>query len=373
MHSLKVFMVTPYYPPSLGGMERFVLRLTENLIQRGIKVKVITGTHFGRVEQEDGLVTQLSTKFSVMGNPFIPQLGSELIKSDYDLVHAHDEHAFTSNIVAYTKGKVNRPFIMHCHGSFSGGSLPWRLFVYAYMKSLGSYTLSRSDINIALSPSEADVLARFKANRIRVIPNAVDPSELDRNADPTLFRSRTKIGQKKLVLFVGRLIKSKGVEYIPRIAKVINETRDDVFFAMVGDGPMRARVNTLIRKLGLKNLIVTGRIPGEELSSAYNAADAVLVPSQSEGMPAVVLEALLFRKPVVVTRLPTLTDYFERVCTFVEPGDILGYAKALKSVLEVPPTDKDFTDAEQLVLTRFNWKRVTDDIIETYRELRNFE
>jgi len=369
VHTLKVCMVTPYYPPSVGGIERFVSRLTENLRRRGISVSVITGTHFGATIQGDGVI-QIPTRLTIMGNPLMPGLTRALREGDYDLVHAHDEHAFTSNTVAYAKPKINRPFVMHCHGSYTGGSPLWKLFVYVYMKTLGSYTLSNSDVNIALSPSEAEILARFGAKNIRVIPNAVDPSELDTRADPSLFRSRYGIGDnRKLVLFVGRLIKVKGVHLLPKIARLLGSMGDDVCFAVVGDGPMGEKLKHSTKGLGVGNMVVTGRVPREELSSAYAAADVVLTPSLSEGIPAVVLEALMFRKPVVATRLPTLTDYFEQVCKFVDPGDIHGYAEAVRETLNNPPQDAWLTEAERLVLEQFNWGRITDQIVNVYRQV----
>jgi glycosyltransferase involved in cell wall biosynthesis len=365
-------MVTPYYPPSVGGIERFVARLSENLKSRGIGVRVLTGTHFGRVAQGDGVV-QIPTRLTIMGNPLIPGLVDAIGEEECDVVHAHDEHAFTSNTVAYARARNKRPFLLHCHGSYTGGSPLWRLFVYTYMKTLGSYTLTRSDLSVALSPSEAEILKRFGGRNIRIIPNAVDPSELHTKADPSLFRSRRQVGGRKLVLFVGRLIRVKGVHLLPRIASLFNSTSEDVCFAVVGDGPMREALKRSSKRMGLRNMIITGRVSQEELSSAYAAADVVLAPSQSEGMPAVVLEALIFRKPVVATRLPTLVDYFAQTCRFVEPGDIQGYARAVRETLKNPPPESALTEVERLVTARFNWARVTDEIVNAYRELTQRE
>jgi glycosyltransferase involved in cell wall biosynthesis len=350
-------------------MERFILQLTRRLKLNGINVHVYTGSHFGTVVESDG-VTQLPTRLTIMGNPIISGLSRVLLQGEYDVVHAHDEHAFTSNVVAYTMGHCDGRFVMHGHGSFTGGNLAWRLFVQLYMKTLGKYTLSRADANVALSPSEATILSRFGAKNIRVIPNAVDKDELNRHADPTLFRSHYNIHSNKLVLFVGRLIGVKGADRIPKIARLLNSVRDDTVFAVVGDGPLKSELQRVSRTMGLKNLVVTGRVPKEELSSAYNAADVVLVPSVSEGMPAVVLEALLFRKPVVATRFPTLMDYFADVCQFVEPNSIQGFAGALNRVLDRPPSDISLDEAERQVVERFNWNRVTREVIDIYRDLQ---
>jgi 1,2-diacylglycerol 3-alpha-glucosyltransferase len=368
MWTPKVAMITPFYPPSTGGMERFVAQLTTKLRSRGVHVKVITGNHFGSNGYEEDVV-HLNTRLVVIGNPVIPSLISELTSDDYDIMHAHDEHALTSNIAAFSKTLKGTPFVMHCHGSFSGGSLAWRIFVQAYMASLCSYTLSKADATVALSPSEAKYLTKYKAKNIRIVPNAVDPQELDTNADPDLFLSKYGLKNKKIALFVGRLIPLKGVMYVPSLAQRFSSTHPDLVFVIIGDGPLRQKLTQEIRAKGLKNVLVTGKVDPQTLSSAYEASNFVLVPSTAEGMPSVVLEALLFRKPVVVSDLPNIRDYFEGVCRFIQTGDSHSMAEAVRSLLEKPPSEVELEDARQMVLTRFRWTKVVDQILETYQEV----
>jgi len=109
MWTPKVAMITPFYPPSTGGMERFVAQLTTKLRSRGVHVKVITGNHFGSNGYEEDVV-HLNTRLVVIGNPVIPSLISELTSDDYDIMHAHDEHALTSNIAAFSKTLKGTPF-----------------------------------------------------------------------------------------------------------------------------------------------------------------------------------------------------------------------------------------------------------------------
>ena len=202
-----------------------------------------------------------------------------------------------------------------------------------------------------------------------IIPNAVDPSELDTRADPSLFRSRYGIGDnRKLVLFVGRLIKVKGVHLLPRIARLLGSMGDDLYFAVVGDGSLCEPLRNWVEKMGLKNPVITGRVSQEELS-AYKAADMVLIPSQSEWMPVAELEATLFRKPVVVTHLLTITDCSNRACRMVEPGDTYGYAAAISQTQKTPPSDEQLLSAEQHGAENLNWSQLSNSILEVYREV----
>jgi len=360
---MHVAMVTSYYPPSTGGMERFVYQLTQRLRARGIKVTVFTGDHFGRTNLSD--VVQLRTRAVLLGNPLVPSL-FKLSFDSYDILHAHDEHALTSNAVAFVKKE--KPFVMHCHGSFSGGSFAWKMFVEFYMHTLGKFTISKADATVALCPTEARQLANYGAKNIRIIPNALNPDEVNLKADPEIFRTRYNLKGKRIVLFVGRLIPLKGAQLIPKIASDFN---DDVVFAVVGDGPLRAKLLQEIKERKLKNVISTGRVDSQTLFSAYNACELVIVPSTSEGIPAVVLEAILFGKPLVCSDLPNIRDYFENVCSFAKPGDAKSFAQKVSEVLKKPPQDSQLELAKELVFERFNWERVIQDVLDIYKEVVN--
>lgn len=357
-------MVTPYYPPSTGGMERFVQKLTEKLRERGVSVRVITGSHFGRTTEP---ALQLKTKLVVLGNPVIPSLLDALRSDGFDLIHAHDEHALSTNTAAFGSRITGKPLVVHGHGSFTGGGLPWRLFVRMYMSTLGRYTLQAAASTVALCPTEAKELSKFGARNVRVIPNAVEPEELDLSVGPDIFVEHYGLSGKRIVLFVGRMIPLKGVLMIPRIAELLSE-REDLVFAAVGDGPLRPRLAAEVKKRRLRNVLVTGRLERRMLFSAYKAADSVLVPSVSEGLPSVVLEAGLLCKPVIASDLPNIRDYFAATCSLAPPGDAGHFARLVKVTLAAPPDDHKLEETRELILKEFTWRRVTEDVMSLYKE-----
>src|SRR5208337_2060046 len=133
--------------------------------------------------------------------------------------------------------------------------------------------------------------------------------------DQTLFIPQNKLQAKKqcgwenkfIVLFVGRLIKIKGVQLLIDAASAVNK---EISFAIIGDGPLEAEVSRASRDL--KNIIFLGKIENNHLVQFYNAADCVIVPSQyEEGFGRVILEALSCGTPVLASRrggIPEVID-----------------------------------------------------------------
>jgi glycosyltransferase involved in cell wall biosynthesis len=132
-------------------------------------------------------------------------------------------------------------------------------------------------------------------------PPAVDPAEV-----------RVSLGLEPsapLVLFVGRLADQKGVDTLLAAADLLQNVRPDVRTLIVGDGPLRGRLEETARAFELlegRKVSFLGH--REDVPRLLAAADLLVLPSLYEGLPNVVLEAMRFRKPVVATAAPGTTE-----------------------------------------------------------------
>ena len=121
--------------------------------------------------------------------------------------------------------------------------------------------------------------------------------------------------EEKRILFVGRLVEVKGVEYLLRAHKLLRKKFPDVKLAVVGDGPLRPRLEKLTDELGLRDSVVfTGWKTGEDIVSEYLRASLVVVPSivdekgLTESLGVVAIEAMAFGRPVVASDVGGLPD-----------------------------------------------------------------
>lgn len=321
---LRILILSCFFRPSIGGVETHLTDLTEYLRSRGHKVYVLTYTplmakmsHVPLREKIDG-VEVYRIRWSGRGlraEPWIepyrvlwifslfPPLFVYtfvfLLTHKVDAIHAH------GLIPASIAGLLSKPFrtraIMSLHGLFElGGTL--RFF--------SRFVLNSLNLTLALSEkSRQDTISiGVPESKVVIYTHWVDQS---------LFRSplrkneiRRKLGLREedfIVLFVGRLLRNKGVEVLLKVAE---ECPDDIKFVFVGLGPMEGEIRNVTKKLGNAKLI--GKVPKENLVDYYGAADLVAVPPQyDEGFTRVVLESLSCGTPILAANKGCLVEMID--------------------------------------------------------------
>lgn len=160
--------------------------------------------------------------------------------------------------------------------------------------------------------------------------------EVFRPGDRTAARRRLGLSSEgKAVLFVGRLVLGKGLHDLLHALRDVRAREPATFLALVGDGPLRTELQRLAASLGVGNAtIFAGDRPYAEIPLWMQAADVLALPSESEGFPNVVREALACGRPVVVTPVGDVP----RVVTpsngrLVPVGDVPALAAALLEVM----------------------------------------
>ncbi|MDB5322681.1 MAG: family glycosyltransferase [Phycisphaerales bacterium] len=191
--------------------------------------------------------------------------------------------------------------------------------------------LSRADAVVAVSRHLAGQVAALGADaqRVSVVYNGIDktlfhPGEVappERNDEPPL------------VLYVGNLLPVKGLDVL--IDACDRLARRGVHFdcRLIGQGPMKRAIERQIRERSLEDRVkLLGPRPLEELPAWYRKANLLVLPSRSEGVPNVVLEALACRTPVVATRVGGVSEIIGND-GLVAAGDAAALATAIEAAL----------------------------------------
>jgi rhamnosyl/mannosyltransferase len=166
----------------------------------------------------------------------------------------------------------------------------------------------------------------------------------------------------RIVLFLGRLIYYKGVEYLVKAMQQV-----DGKAIIVGDGPLENDLKKLAHECGVeKKVIFAGRIPQEKLAAYYHACDVFVLPSiePSEAYGLVQLEAHACGKPVVCTDLPTGVPFVNKdgvTGKVVPPRDEHALATALNDLLG---DDQLRTKLGSQAKERFNNEFTADIMVE---------
>ncbi len=289
------------------------------------------------------------------------------------VVHTHTSKAgFVGRIAAKLAGV---PVIVHTfHGHvFRGYFSP---FVTQIFINLERITARMSDTVITLTEGLrrelADEYRIIRRARITVLPLGLD---LQRFADTPrkqgVFRASLNIPpDAPLIGIVGRLAPVKNHALFLRAAALIAKTIPAARFVIVGDGKLRAELETQIDALGLRACVqITGWIA--ETAPVYSDLDVLAISSVNEGTPVTVIEALAAGCPVVTTNVGGLSDLLDggALGALVPSENVEALAHALIDAVQSPPDNAEIARAQTLMLDRYGIERLVSDMDNLYRAL----
>ena len=262
-----------------------------------------------RQEQIDNLETYhprypLIPKVAMALHGYLIFLGSrDLVQSlhrqkPFDFIDAH--YVFPDGFAGVLLGKMlGLPVIVSARGT------DMNLFpTFRTIRPLIHWALERVAGGIGVCSPLKDLMVEhgLAPDKARVIGNGVEAS-LFQPVDRKTARKRLGICQNaEVIVSVGGLIERKGFHFlIPAVAEILPR-HPRVQLHIVGEGPDRDKLNTLIRKYALEQQVfLKGSQPNAELKCWYSAADISALVSSREGWPNVILESMACGTPVVAT------------------------------------------------------------------------
>jgi glycosyltransferase involved in cell wall biosynthesis len=296
---------------------------------RSLGTTVVT-RHWGRERDDEPLGSKVTNRFREVRSAV-----QAVRKQDFDVVvvnSSHDWRTLIRDLAVVLAIRRRAPaVVIQLHGSQSSrlvepGHLAFKVATAALVALVdGLFVLSRQ---------EQREWQAFRASPpVFTVKNAYVRT-MNSHARDAIEAS----GGRPRVLFVGRLIKEKGVfdlvEAMPLVLK-----RAECTFVFVGEGEHAQELRNNIQHLGLAEHVQTpGYMVGSDLSREYIRATVLVLPSWSEGFATVLAEAMDAGLPIVTTRIRGAVDHLVegKHALFVEPRDVKGLASAVVEVLRNP-------------------------------------
>lgn len=177
------------------------------------------------------------------------------------------------------------------------------------------------------------------AGKIRVIYDGVDTT-LFYPGSQQQARSQLNLPQDGvMLLFIGNLVPVKGLDILMKALGMMTTTEQKVRLVIVGSGPERQKLEIQANSLGLADRVqFAGALPQTELPTWYRAADVFVLPSRSEGVPNVLLEASACGIPWVASHVGGIPEILHRAqsARLVPPEDPQALASALDDLVSTP-------------------------------------
>ena len=372
MKKIKVLQISKFFYPHFGGMEKVVRDINVGL-KEDVNMKVLTCQVQGKGNKEivDGIEVfragSIGTYFSVPISFTFPFLLKK-ISRDRDILHFHLPFplAVMSYLLVRPKGKI----VVWWHSDILRPKYIYKLLYKPFLRRF----LNKVDKIIVATPfhiKNSDILNDFK-NKCEVIPFGIDIERFNftDEINDKVKKIRRKYGQK-IILFVGRLIYHKGLEYLIQAMEGV-----DAKFLIIGEGYLKENLQKLVGKLKIENKVFfLGRVTDDELLAYYYACDVFVLPSiaKTEAFGLVQLEAMACGKPVINTNLPTGVPYVsqnEPTGLTVPPKDSKALTKAINILLNNENLRKKYGEnGRKRIEKHFTKEMMIERVFNIYKKL----
>jgi len=321
---MKILNIVKYYEPCQGGMESVVKNIVEGIvdISKDVVFSIYSNNHIRKFKKEISnkdriTIIKETTPFYLKSQPLnVRYPALKKLIDDHDIIHHH--YPFPTmeiSLLKNIKRLSNKKFVITWHANIKNSRWSWiERFYNPMIKKL----LDRADCIIVTSPQlyeASSILIHYK-DKIKVIPLSFDPKYKISQA------KKQPLNRSFELLFVGKLRKYKGVEYLIKAIENL-----PVNLTIVGNGEELEILKEQVKKIGIQERIsFITNATDDELSEIYKKSDLFILPSinEAEAFGVVQLEAM-------ANGLPVINTYLDSGVPFVSLNDFSGITVAPKS------------------------------------------
>jgi len=365
----KIFFCTDgVFPHAIGGMQRHTALLLEEL---------------GKINDADYFVIHPHDK-----NVFDPKFGIAEFPLNYKFEGNYMKACYDYSKLIYNILKEKQPDVIYCQGFsvwYGLKEFASRLIVNPHglepfqthnltskiktapMRMLERYQFKHAAKVVSLGGRLTDILKEETTNprkQIVVLPNAV-------NITPKVKRSFDK--EVLQLLFVGRFAFNKGINILMGAVKELNNEgyKNRLHFNIVGKGPLYEQY---VKEYDFSNVTFVGFADDDKLAALYRENDLFVFPTLFEGMPTVVLEAMMGGMPIVVSDTGATCELVNSQNGYlIESNNVRSLKWGIQSFYQLTPSERlELSEASySRVMEKFTWPAVAQKHIELFNSFRN--
>ncbi len=386
---MRILMLSWEYPPkSVGGLAQHVYDLTNAMAEQHHQVHIITVGETGVPEYElvHGVHVYRVTPYQVSSRDFVTwamQLNVAMLEKSleivrnleepFDILHAHDW------LVAYAaralKHALHLPLIATVHATEYGRNNGLHNDLQRHISDIEwwlCYEAWKVIVCSSYMQHELQHVFQVPADKLKIIPNGVDLANF-KVKNQNVRRSDFAAADEKIVFYVGRIVREKGVQVLLDAVPKIIHYHPKTKFIIAGKGPYLTSLKRQARRLGIEQRVYfVGYVNDQTRNSLYQFADAAVFPSLYEPFGIVALEAMAARTPVVVSDTGGLAEIINHGINGLKAysGNANSLADNILHILLNPRSaDKLKERAYQEVIDKYSWSKIARQTVEQYRSV----
>lgn len=355
-------------PSRAGGVEIHVEELAAGLVEAGNVVDVYCRRYYckNRVKIHRGIrlyyIPTISTKhLDAIVYTFLATIIA--LFRGYDVFHYH---ACGPSSLCWIPRLFGKKVVCTTHG-LDWKRAKWGAIGQDYLKFgekiIGKYA---NEIIVLNEPMQSYFQDTYKRDT-NVIPNGVEKPVI---LDADLIKEKWGLERNSYILFLGRLVPEKGVHYLIEAYKQAKINKKLVIAG--GSSHSDDYVERLAAmSIDDDNIIMTGFVSGQTLEELYSNAFLYVLPSDVEGLPISLLEAMSYRRCCLVSDIKENTGTGQgRVFEFLH-GNVKSLCEQLRAIDRMNPeiVEKKGMEAAQYVLTTYRWSSVVDKTMQVYKKV----
>ncbi len=370
---MKIAMIGHKRIPSReGGVEIVVSELSKRMVKSGHTVVAYNrkSEHIAGKEHEiakdldiwEGvklkwIPTPNSSKLNAIVYSFLSTVNA--VFHNYDIIHFHAEGPASMVIFAKLFGKRS---IVTIHG-LDWQRSKWGGFATEFLK-FGEKTAAKyADEIIVLSQNVKDYFKKAYNRETVFIPNGISPAE---PCLPDIIVDKYNIEKDGYLLFLGRLVPEKGIHYL---IEAYNQIDTKKKLVIAGGSSHTSEYESKLKDMAKSNsdIIFTGFVEGKELEELYSNAYVYCLPSDLEGMPISLLEAMSYGNCCLTSNICECTEVCENNAEYFEKGNVDSLAQKLSILCNDPEIVKQYKQiSSSFILKKYNWDKITKETLDLY-------
>ena len=360
-------------PSREGGVEIVVEELCTRMVAQGHNVTCYNrGGHHVSGSEYDSKRLKEYKGIKLKTVPTIEKKGLAAVSSSffaalccafgkYDVVHIHAEGpAF----FCWLPKLFHKRVIVTVHG------IDWQR--EKWKSGFGSKFIHKGEKNavkyadeiIVLSKGVQDYFEKIYGRKTVFIPNGVS-NHIERK--PQIIKNKFGLDKDEYILFLGRLVPEKGIKYLIEAFKQVDTEKKLV---IAGGSSDSSEFENEMKELAKedKRIIFTGFVQGQELEELYSNAYVYALPSDLEGMPLSLLEAMSYGNCCLVSDIPECAEVVEDKALIFKKADVKDLQSKLQDACDhSEKVDAHKKQAADFICSKYNWDEIVQATLKLYR------
>jgi glycosyltransferase involved in cell wall biosynthesis len=371
MKRLRIVQTPVRIAPSVGGVEKYVLELSNQLAARGNEITIICADepHANLTTIGEVHTIRLPYIAKVANTNITLKLFRALMDQDFDVIHTHIPTPWSADMSALVSLIKRKPLYVTYHNDLTGNG-PGRIIAKAYNATLLSLVLARARKIIITQAKYLDYSKYLKTHKHKVV---VIPLGVSTPAVLSTSRNR-KLRHLFFLSVLDEYHEYKGLGILLRAVAAIRKLGSDVHLEIGGKGGLIESYRSLAKSLGVSDSVeFLGYIPSDELPERFASTSAFVLPSVNslEGFGIVALEALSYGTPVITTKIVGSAGFIEKnkAGIVIAPGNVDQLVEAINKILEFPDLSASMGEnGRRSVLQEFDWSDIAAQIAGLYEQ-----